>query len=292
MSTWSDTDRAIPAIGNARSADIPKIKANFQYLATLLLAGAAKGWTLSVVNGTGSAEEPQYRVWSNGVERVRATFTYASGAVTQVAWEYSDDAGTTPNATGTWTAMFTQTATYDGSGNQTAGNHSSTFAWLWEWIAKLKSLRAAYTAHIALGTGAHSTGNVALQNKNAVDITGGSVKGVTLEYVTARGKKVDLGNIGAGGAAIDWAAGDYFVGTITGAGALTWANLPGASTGPAGGVTLELANPGAFAMTWPAGVKWPGGAAPTRTVAGVDIYEFVCRDGSTVRGAQAQANSA
>ena len=138
MSTWSDTDRTIPAIGNARSADIPKILANFKYLATLLVAGRAKGWTLSVVNGSGSAEEPQYRVWSNGVERVRATYTYATGAVTQIAWEYSDDSGTTPNATGTWVAMMTETATYDGSGNQTTGNHSGLLSWLFEWIAKFK----------------------------------------------------------------------------------------------------------------------------------------------------------
>ena len=55
--------------------------------------------------------------------------------------------------------------------------------------------------------------------------------------------------------------------------------------------TLELTNPGAFTLTWPAGMKWPGGVAPTRTVAGVDLYEFVCRDGTTVRGAQAQKDS-
>lgn len=290
MSTWADTDRTIPEVGNARSADIAKIKSNFRYLATLLLAGAAKGWSLSVVNGSGTAEEPQYRVWSNGTERARATFTYASGAVTQIAWEYSDDSGTTPNATGTWTSMFTQTATYDGSGNQTTGNHSSAFAWLWEWIAKFKSLRAAYTAHIALTTGAHGTGNMALQAKSAIDITGGSVKGVVLEYVTARGKKVNLGNM-SGTINIDWSLGDYFYGTVAGATVLTFSNLPGASTDPAGAITLELTNPGAFALTWPT-TKWPGGAAPTRTVSGVDLYEFSCRDGATVRGAQAEANSA
>lgn len=289
MSTWTDTDRAIPVIGNARSADIPKILANFKYLATLLIAGRAKGWTLAVVNGSGSAEEPQYRVWSNGVERVRATYTYATGAVTQIAWEYSDDSGTTPNATGTWAAMMTETATYDGSGNQTTGNHSGLLSWLFEWIAKFKSLRAAYTAHIASST-AHSMGDLAVQLKNAVDIIGGTIKGVVLEYVTARGKKIDKGNM-SGAVDIDWSTGDYFYGTITGVTTLTFSNLPGASTNPAGSLTLELTNPGAFTLTWPAGMKWPGGVAPTRTVAGVDLYEFVCRDGTTVRGAQAQKDS-
>jgi hypothetical protein len=52
-------------------------------------------------------------------------------------------------------------------------------------------------------------------------------------------------------------------------------------------MTLELMNPGAFAQTWPASVKWSNGTLPSLTAAGVDVLEFYTRDGGTTwRGFQ------
>jgi hypothetical protein len=50
--------------------------------------------------------------------------------------------------------------------------------------------------------------------------------------------------------------------------------------------TLEITNSGgAQTITWPASVKWPGGAVPTPTT-GIDLYTFYTRDnGVTWRGA-------
>jgi hypothetical protein len=44
---------------------------------------------------------------------------------------------------------------------------------------------------------------------------------------------------------------------------------------------LELTNGGAFAITWPGSVDWPGGVAPTLTASGKDQLVFTTRDAGT-----------
>lgn len=99
---------------------------------------------------------------------------------------------------------------------------------------------------------------------------------------------VNKGNL-SGAVEFDLAAGNYFYGTITGAvTSVSFANVP------ANGVffVIELTNPGAYAITWPGAVKWPGGSAPSFTAAGVDVIAGVTRDGgTTVRLARVQADS-
>ena len=59
----------------------------------------------------------------------------------------------------------------------------------------------------------------------------------------------------------------------------TFSNPP--ASGDFGAFVLELTNGGAFTVTWPASVDWPGGTAPTLTASGVDQLVFTTRDGGT-----------
>ena len=77
---------------------------------------------------------------------------------------------------------------------------------------------------------------------------------------------------------IDVAAGGVFAKTISGATTFTVSNVPAA--GAVASFILELTNPGTNVTFW-AGVKWPGGTAPTLTAAGVDVLGFYTRDGGT-----------
>lgn len=61
--------------------------------------------------------------------------------------------------------------------------------------------------------------------------------------------------------------------TFTFSGSITSANVKG--------FLLQLTNGGAFAITWPASVKWPGGVAPVLTPSGVDFIMLVTIDGGT-----------
>ena len=77
---------------------------------------------------------------------------------------------------------------------------------------------------------------------------------------------------------IDVAAGGVFAKTISGATTFTVSNVPAA--GIVASLILELTNPCTNVTFW-AGVKWPGGTAPTLTAAGVDVLGFYTRDGGT-----------
>lgn len=73
--------------------------------------GAMKGWNYSKTDGTGTAEEPQYIFYKKSVEWLRATLTWSGGNVTIAVWEYSANSGST------YSAIGTETISYDGSGN-------------------------------------------------------------------------------------------------------------------------------------------------------------------------------
>ncbi len=67
--------------------------------------------------------------------------------------------------------------------------------------------------------------------------------------------------------------------TITANTTFTFSNPPAA--GLLGQFTLKLTNGGAFTITWPASVVWPGGTEPSWSAAGVDIVSFFTDDGGT-----------
>jgi hypothetical protein len=58
-----------------------------------------------------------------------------------------------------------------------------------------------------------------------------------------------------------------------------FSNVP--PTGTEGRVVLHITNGGSNAITWPAGVKWVGGVAPTLTASGKDTIMFTTNDNAT-----------
>jgi hypothetical protein len=89
---------------------------------------------------------------------------------------------------------------------------------------------------------------------------------------------VAVGNVGAT-RTFDLETGNFFSATLDQASMFTFSN-PVAS-GDFCGFIMELTNGGAFTITWPASVDWPGGTPPTLTAAGVDQLVFTTRDGGT-----------
>ena len=80
--------------------------------------GAMPGWNYSKSNGSGTAEQPQYVLMTQGAEIVRQTLTWGTtgaeaGNVTQILAEYSSTSGASYDAIGTLTVA------YDASGNVT-----------------------------------------------------------------------------------------------------------------------------------------------------------------------------
>lgn len=84
-----------------------------------------------------------------------------------------------------------------------------------------------------------------------------------------------------GATAIVFSDGGYVEGSLTGNATLTFSGWPDA--GISGRMTLEVRNTGAFGITWPAGIFWVSGAAPTVTSGNgkKDIFVFTTADGGT-----------
>ena len=87
-----------------------------------------------------------------------------------------------------------------------------------------------------------------------------------------------IGNTGAA-ETLDLSVANFFSATQDEACTFTFSNPP--ASGDFGAFVLELTNGGAFTVTWPASVDWPGGTAPTLTASGVDQLVFTTRDGGT-----------
>ena len=81
--------------------------------------------------------------------------------------------------------------------------------------------------------------------------------------------------------AIDWRASSVFQKTLAGgANAITFTNAFDKI------IVVKLTGAGST-VSWPAGIKWPGGVAPTQTAAGTDVYTFVSI-GGTIYGSVIQ----
>lgn len=83
-----------------------------------------------------------------------------------------------------------------------------------------------------------------------------------------------LGSI-SGARTIDLTDGNVVIATIGGA---TTFSFTGLVSGMANTVLLKLTNAGSAAITWPAAVKWAGGAAPTLTAVGLDVIALETDD--------------
>ncbi len=115
----------------------------------------------------------------------------------------------------------------------------------------------------------------------AMPATGGIFTG-DVEY--AAGSRLVEDDAVMGALAIDWALGNFFSKTLANGGqSITMTGFP--SSGKVQFITLYLKQGGSgnSTVTWPAGVDWQDGTAPTlsTTASGVDVLVFFTRDGGT-----------
>ena len=81
------------------------IHENFQALRDAIITGSLAGWDMSYDGGT--ADKPDYHIYSKGVERIRLHYTWNSDDfVTQIVYEYSGDSGTSYETIGTLTINY------------------------------------------------------------------------------------------------------------------------------------------------------------------------------------------
>ena len=80
---------------------------------------------------------------------------------------------------------------------------------------------------------------------------------------------------------INFNNGDYFKLTATGTSAITVNNFP---NNKVAAVILECVNFGGKTITWPTGIKWASGTAPTLTSTGIDIISIIKDKNNVYRG--------
>lgn len=123
---------------------------------------------------------------------------------------------------------------------------------------------------------------------NGVYTTGDQSVGGIKTFTSVRETLVALGS-GSGTRTINLSLGNYFTNTVTGASTIAVTNV-GAS-GTVSSFILELVNGGSAAITWPTGITWAGGVAPTLTSSGTDVLGFyTSNNGTTWRGLVLAAN--
>lgn len=114
---YTQFDDTLP-VGTRTGVQMPTdIRLNQQAMRDMIVGDFAVGWNMSVVNGTGTAEEPQYLKWNNNAntnEWTREELTWTSGNVIQGVYSFSSDNEVIYDTIGTITI------TYDGSGNVTS----------------------------------------------------------------------------------------------------------------------------------------------------------------------------
>ena len=280
---FTQIDVTKPTVAGTRQVGIDAIRNNGAALVYYIISGRANGWTLTTAS---NVEEPTYRLWTNGTESLKATFTYTAGYVTQIVWAWSNDSG------GSYTTVFTETATYN-STHQTGGANSSHLSWLYEWIGKFKDLRTLFTAHNggAVGSYHSGVGTIASQAASSVAITGGTIKGTTVggtgaseaalaTTLNTRETYVALGGT-SGTINMDLSTGSWFRIAPSSGYTPTPTNWP--TAGFTSSIILEISNGTGKTLTLPSGGSWGNAGAPTFS-ANTDYIQIISRDaGSTSR---------
>lgn len=100
----------------------------------------------------------------------------------------------------------------------------------------------------------------------------GTLSANTVSVKTIKESQVNLGNM-TGTINIDWSAGDYFYGIVTGTTTLTCSNVP--SSGSCQNIMLRLINGGAFTINFPTGSKYPSATLGSLTVSGTDLLNMI-----------------
>lgn len=183
-----------------------------------------------------------------------------------------------------------------GASNNTWGDKlNQDLADIDDAIEAEQAARAAVAANLATETANRIAGDSAITAPAAKTVlvaadeflirdsaAGGAIKKVTRTnadkqpMLTSPSFKYNNMGSGSGARTVDLAVASYQRNQVTGITTFTFTNAPASE---AFGFILELVNGGAFALTWPAGVKWPGGSPPAFTASGTDIVVFLTRDG-------------
>ena len=91
-----------------------QLQTNLNALMHAVVMGQFASWNMTVTAGTGTADQPQFIVLSNGVYRLRKTLTWAvNGNINVVLYEFSSNSGSS------YDTIKTCTFAYDGSQNLT-----------------------------------------------------------------------------------------------------------------------------------------------------------------------------
>lgn len=248
-----------------------------------IVMGQMQGFAFSKTDGSGSAAQPQYFLWTNGSTILRATNTWQSGGVTdgnitQQVWELSTNGGTN------YDAICTEVFSFDGSGNATTTtNAGGMLSWLLSKLAPLKKVIADLATHAGLtGSSAHGLGTISTQASNNVSLTGGTVNGVTIGGSTPAAGTFTRANeqyntytpTSNAGVTVDWSKGGSSI-TTNGTNTLSFSNVPSGVI-----ATHTLFVDKANGVNYPAAVNWGSGGRPSLgAVAG--IIQLVTTDGGT-----------
>jgi len=98
-------------------------------------------------------------------------------------------------------------------------------------------------------------------------------------YITSTTFRETYSDLGTGGSAtLNLATANNFRRQFNGSATLTFSNPPASN---AFGFTFTMVNAGAYSITWPNSVDWPGGSAPILTSSGIDVLTFFTFNGGT-----------
>lgn len=266
-------------------------RTNLTALRDAIVMGQMQGFLFSKTDGTGTAEQPQYFLFTKGATIVRGTVTWETtgakaGNIAQIVWELDTGAG--------YDAICTQTFTYDGSANLTATTGAGGLvAWFLMYLARIKKAITDLAAHVAAtGSSVHGLGTMSTQAASAVAVTGGTINATTLGATTPAAAEFTRATEGlnaytpgsGAGVTVDWAKGSAVI-TNNGVNVLTFSNIP--TTGKLGTLSLEVSN--LNNSTFPAAVTWGSGGKPSLAVK--TWVQLWTRDGGTTIHASAIWNA-
>jgi hypothetical protein len=271
--------------------------------------------TIKTAAGSGYALRPgPQMVYCNGTDVFRASPTLSELALPTAALAFNaqrlTDIGAPAAATDAATRKYVDDTAFSISAGSLPGQAGNAGKYLttdgstagWASVTSAVTSVNGSTGTVVLtaaSVGAVPTGTTyTAAQVGALALSGGTLSGSLnlsdQELTRPRVKDYALTHnalgSGSGARTINLELGNYVSATVTGNTTWTFSNPP--ASPHAGGFVLELTNGGAYTMTWPSSVKWPGGSGPTLTASGVDVLAFLTRDGGTTwRGALSMANS-
>lgn len=278
---FTDFDPAQPdgSVDNG-SAALADLRNNQGALRVYLLAGLFYGYAYAQSGGT--AAQPTTITLTKGTTIVRFTLTWGTtGGETNQPKTALIEVST--NSGSSWDSVGTITNTYDAGGELTAtsggGGLLSKLWSLWGLVRKVIADLAGHAA--ASGTAVHGLGTMATQAATNVNVDGGTIDGATIGDAspvkitakTYRGRSLVPSPPGAT-YTLDFDEYDFYSYGLTGNVTLSLSATIASNTVAQGTVEM-LASGAARTVTWPASVKWVGGAPPSAIPSGkTHVYQL------------------